>query len=158
MNAWALPAYLYLLVVGAVLAVVDLRTHRLPDAIVLPSYPIAAALLTLGALLGHDWMALARGAVGAFLLWLVYDALARGGGVGWGDVKLAGLLGGYLAYLDWYAFFVGAAAGFVLGGVASAVVLVVNGRAGLHIRVPYGPYMLSGALFGVYLSIQSGII
>nr|MDT0665625.1 IucA/IucC family C-terminal-domain containing protein [Micromonospora sp. DSM 115978] len=47
--AW-LPAYTYLALVGIVLAAVDARVHRLPDVVVLPSYPVLAALFGVAAL------------------------------------------------------------------------------------------------------------
>ena len=49
-----LPAYLYLAAVGLALALIDLDVRRLPDALTLPSYPVVAALLALGAALGSD--------------------------------------------------------------------------------------------------------
>ena len=42
---WSLlPAYLYLGAIGAALTLIDIDVHRLPDLIVLPSYPIALVL------------------------------------------------------------------------------------------------------------------
>ena len=49
-----LPAYLYLAAVGLALALIDLDCKRLPDALTLPSYPVAAVLLGGAALLGSD--------------------------------------------------------------------------------------------------------
>ncbi len=98
----ALPAFCYLAGIGVPLAVIDARCQRLPDALTLPSYPVALALLGFAALLlpggaGHFLGALAGLALacGVFLLQvLLYPA-----GLGWGDVKLSGLLGLYLGWL-----------------------------------------------------------
>ena len=46
-----LPAFCYLAGIGVPLAVIDARCLRLPDALTLPSYPVALALLGLAALL-----------------------------------------------------------------------------------------------------------
>ena len=46
-----LPAFCYLAGIGVPLAVIDARCQRLPDALTLPSYPVALALLGLAALL-----------------------------------------------------------------------------------------------------------
>src|SRR3954467_1310274 len=73
---WALPAYLYLAAVAIALALIDLDVMRLPNAIVLPSYAVAAALLVPAALLGDGPAPILRGLAAAVLLWVVYRALA----------------------------------------------------------------------------------
>ena len=57
-----LPAFCYLAWVGVPLAVIDARSQRLPDALTLPSYPVALALLGFAALLlpGAPAISLAR--------------------------------------------------------------------------------------------------
>ena len=71
-----LPAYLYLGVLGVVLAAIDADVHRLPDALVLPSYPVALVLLA-GASWGTgDWWSLVRAALAGAALWLAYLVLA----------------------------------------------------------------------------------
>ncbi|HWG99271.1 MAG TPA: prepilin peptidase, partial [Pilimelia sp.] len=106
---WALPAYLYLAAVAVALAMIDLDVQRLPNAIVLPSYPIAAVLLLLAAAAGGDWPAALRGGLAMAALWAFYLALflIYPGGMGYGDVKLAGLLGLYLGWLGWAAVGIG---------------------------------------------------
>ncbi len=52
---WRLPAYLYLCAVGVALAVIDIDHHRLPNALVLPSYPVVAGLLLLAVIAGGAW-------------------------------------------------------------------------------------------------------
>jgi leader peptidase (prepilin peptidase)/N-methyltransferase len=147
----ALPAYLYLVAVGIALAVIDLDCRRLPDAIVLPSYPVVALLLTGSAAVRGDWWALGRAAAGALALFAFYFALAYAHprGMGFGDVKLAGLLGGLLAYLSWVALVVGAFAGFLLGAVAG-VVVIASRRGGRRTALPFGPFMIAGALVAVF--------
>ncbi|WP_369052262.1 prepilin peptidase [Kineococcus terrestris] len=145
--AWSLPAYLYLAAVAVALALIDLDVHRLPDPIVLPSYAVALVLLTVASAGTADWWALLRAAVGAAALFALYAVLfvAKPGGMGLGDVKLAGVLGLYLGWWGWDALAVGAFLAFLLGG-AVAVVLMALGRAGRRTRIPFGPYMLAGAL------------
>ncbi|WP_277987707.1 prepilin peptidase [Nocardioides aromaticivorans] len=137
-----LPAYLAFAGIGIALALIDFDVKRLPDVIVLPSYPVLAALL----LVGGDGDALLRALVGAavlgsfyFIVWFVAP-----GGMGFGDVKLAGLVGGMTAYLTWGTFLVGAFMGFLLGAVAG-VLLMVGGKAGRKTAVPFGPFMILGA-------------
>lgn len=146
----ALPAYLYLGAVGAVLAVVDATSRRLPDAIIVPSYPIAAALLAVAAAADSNWTALGRAGLAMTCLAAGYLALAlaRSGGMGGGDVKLAGLLGLYLGWLGWAAVSTATLAAF---GLAALVVLLrrVTGQTVPDGLVAFGPYMIAGALLAV---------
>lgn len=156
-GAWlgpdpALPAFLYLAGVSIALALIDLDVKRLPDAIVLPSYPVALVLLAVPVVAGRDWDTAARAAAGAgalfglyAVLWFVYPR-----GMGLGDVKLAGVLGLYLGYLSWGHLAVGGFAGFLLGGVVGAA-LMAAGRAGRKSKIPYGPFMLAGTWLAVPL-------
>lgn len=137
-----LPAYLTFAAVAIALALIDIDVHRLPDVIVLPSYPVLAVLLAIGG----DGEALLRAVVGAailgaffFMVWYVAP-----GGMGFGDVKLSGLVGAMTAYLGWGTFLVGAFLGFVLGAVAG-VLLMAGGKAGRKTAVPFGPFMVLGA-------------
>jgi leader peptidase (prepilin peptidase)/N-methyltransferase len=64
--------------------------------------------------------------------------------MGFGDVKLAGVVGGMTAYLSWGAFLTAAFGAFLLGAVAG-LALMVGGRAGRRTAVPFGPFMLVAA-------------
>lgn len=147
---WELPAYLYLVAVGVALAFIDLDTRRLPNALTLPSYVVGLVLLAVPAVLDSRPDDLVRAVLGAaalfgfyFLLALIYPA-----GMGFGDVKLAGVLGLYLGFLGWDAVIVGGFAGFLIGAVVG-VGLMVAGRARRRTAVPFGPSMLAGTLVGV---------
>jgi leader peptidase (prepilin peptidase)/N-methyltransferase len=148
-----LPAYLYLAAISVALAMIDFDVRRLPNVIVLPSYLVGALLLIPAAVADAEWWAAGRGllamaALGAFYLVL---ALLYPGGMGLGDVKLAGLLGLYLGWLGWSSVLIGAFTGFLLGGVVGAV-LLLSGRASRKTAIPFGPYMLAGALLALYIT------
>lgn len=147
----ALVALLYLMAISIALALIDAEVHRLPNAIVLPAYPVLAALLVTSSALSGDWAALGRACTGLVVLGGAYLllALAVPGGMGLGDVKLAGVLGMVLAYLGWGPLTVGAFGAFVLGGTF-AIGLMVSGRARRGSGVPFGPWMLGGAWLGVF--------
>lgn len=147
----SLPAYLYLAAVGVALAMIDLDLKRLPDALTLPSYVVGLVLLGVAAAVDASPHAYARAVLGmaalfAFyaLLWFVYPA-----GMGLGDVKLAGVVGLFLAWLGWGQLLVGAFAAFAIGAVVS-VGLVLGGDAGRKTKVPFGPFMLLGVVVGIY--------
>ena len=145
-----LVVLLYLMAVTVALALIDLDTHRLPDRIVLPAYVVLAVLLTATSAVTGDWWALLRASVGAASLFVVYLglALAVPGGMGLGDVKLAGVLGLVLAYLGWGPLAVGAFGGFALGAIF-AIGLVAARRARRGSGIPFGPWMLAGAWVGI---------
>jgi leader peptidase (prepilin peptidase)/N-methyltransferase len=147
----SLGAFLWLAGVSVALAVIDLEHHRLPNAIVLPSYAVGGALLAASSILVGDWAALVRAAIGLASLFAFYliAALSYPGGMGFGDVKLAGVLGLYLAWLGWGEFAVGAFAAFLLGGLF-AVVLLATRRVQRTGGIPFGPWMLAGAWVGVF--------
>ncbi len=149
--SWELPAFVYLGGVGIALAAIDIDTQRLPDVIVKPSYAVAGVLLGGAAALEHDWHTLERVAGGGVLLWAFYLLLVfiYPRGMGWGDVKLAGVLGMYLGWLGWGSLVVGGFLGFLLGGLIGAG-LMLAGRAGRKTKIPYGPYMILGTFLAIF--------
>lgn len=147
---WAIPALLYLAAISIALAVIDLDHKRLPDAIVLPSYPVAAVLLGAAALVQGEPHRLLRAAICGAASWLLYFVLLmiNPRGMGFGDVKLAGVLG---LYLGWYGYgqaVVGLFGAFLIGGVVG-IGLMAAGRAGRKTAIPFGPFMLVGAWVGL---------
>lgn len=145
-----LLAFLALAALTIALAIIDIEVQRLPNPIVLTGYIIAIVLLLPAALLLGRPEALLTALIGGAALFVFYlvVALIYPGGMGFGDVKLAGLLGLYLGYLGWPELIVGAFAAFLLGGIA-ALVLVLARRGGRKTRLPFGPFMLGGAWVGV---------
>ncbi len=74
-----------------------------------------------------------------------------GGGVGFGDVRLAPVIGGLLGFLSTAHAVFGMVAGFALGGLAALAMLVL-GRAGLKTQIAYGPAMCLGAWLSIWLT------
>lgn len=149
--AAAIPAFLFLAAIGVSLSLIDLDVHRLPNAIVLPSYPVSLVLLTGASVASGDYLAIARGAIGGVALFSFYFLLAVlvPRGMGFGDVKLAGLLGLNLAWLGWGALGVGAFAAFLIGGVWG-ILLLITRRARRKSGIPFGPSMIIGAAVGIF--------
>jgi leader peptidase (prepilin peptidase) / N-methyltransferase len=147
---WTTPLHLYGAAIAIALTLIDIDVHRLPDRIVLPSYPVVLVLLALASWGTDDWTAMLRAAIGGAALLLAYFlmVLAYPPGMGLGDVKLAGIIGAYLAWAGWGPFAVGAFAAFILGGIYS-VGLLVTGRANRKSGVPFGPWMIAGAVLGL---------
>jgi leader peptidase (prepilin peptidase)/N-methyltransferase len=155
-----LAACLYFVVMAARLTVIDVRSHLLPNRIVFPSYGVAGVLLLAAAIMvsfGEPTTEDSPAAVlfgvpglavlaGGAALWLFYFVLRliHPPGMGFGDVKLAGVLGLYLGYLGWSHVFAGTFAAFLLGGLWSLGILIAR-RGTLRSAIPFGPFMLAGA-------------
>lgn len=150
----ALAAVVFLAVLSVRLVVIDIRTHRLPNRLVGPGYVVGILLLGAAALLAGEPVLMLRMVIGAlaaggfyWVLWAVYPA-----GMGFGDVKLAGLLGLYLGFSGWTFVILGIAAGFVVGGVWGIVVMLSR-RGNAKSRIPFGPSMLTGAWLVMFLPL-----
>jgi len=132
----ALSIVLVLLVVPV--ALIDLEYRIIPNRIT-----------ALGAILAIVLGSTLEGvAAGGFLL---RAALAYPGGMGMGDVKLAGVMGLFLGAAVAPAILVALLAGVAVG----AVVIARRGvREGRKTAVPFGPFLALGALFGVFLGHQ----
>ena len=149
--ALVIIAFMYFAAISIALTLIDLDTQRLPNAIVLPSYLVARLLFTLAAWMGSDWVALMRAGIGMASLYALYFVLrlVRPGGMGGGDVKLAGVIGLYLGWVGWGALAVGAFAAFLFGGIFG-IALILARHAGRKTAIPFGPWMILGAWVGVF--------
>lgn len=147
-----LALLLPLVPVGVLLAVVDLHTRLLPRLVVLGATGFGLVVaLALWALSG-DPDQLVRAAIGMalgfvlfFVVWFVYPP-----GMGYGDVRLAGLCGLVLAHQGWAEWGVGLYSSFLLFGVPGVLLAVVRRDAGLlkH-HFPFGPFLLAGIVVGL---------
>lgn len=150
--SWELPAYLWLAAAAVILGAIDLAEKRLPNAVVFPTLIGMVLLLTGSTAITGAWPALLGAGLGAAGLFAVYLVLAliSPTGIGMGDVKVAAVIGLALGYLGWSTFLVGAAAGFIIGGGASAAALL-TGRVSRNGSIPFGPAMLAGAFLALAL-------
>jgi leader peptidase (prepilin peptidase)/N-methyltransferase len=146
----------FLTPVCAALTVVDWRTRFLPTALIAPSYVVAAVLAVLASLLSGDWSALKVSAIGwvatfavFFVLWFVYPR-----GLGYGDVRLSGLLAIPLGWLGVAPLLLGIYTGFLLGAVGGMLLSVLRVFHRKH--YPFGPFMVLGAWLGVVATAPLG--
>lgn len=145
----ALLPWAFLLPIGVILGLVDWRTRLLPTYLIAPSYGVLVVLTLVAALVDRDRHALLGALLGwvalgglYLLMWVIYPR-----GMGYGDVRLSGLLGVGLGYLGWAAVLTGGYAGLLVGSLGGFAL----SRFGLVDRrhVPFGPFMLLGAVIGV---------
>lgn len=149
---WSGLAYSFFAIVAVQLSVIDWRLRILPNILVLPSGLIGLVLLVASAAFEDRWDDLVRALTGAVLLFLLYLVLALVSpkSLGMGDVKLAGIVGLYLAFQGWTSLLLGAATGFLLGALIGVALLSAR-RAGPKSMIPFGPSILTGAALVLFL-------
>lgn len=132
---------------GVVLAYVDVAQQQLPDLVVLSAYPVVGATLIVGGVVAVEPDRLLTAAAAGACSLALYGALCLAtGGLGFGDVKLSGLLGLALGWLGWQPAATAVALAFLVGA-AHGIVVLASRRA--DTTIPFGPSMLLGALGAV---------
>jgi len=153
-HPWpVLAAAAWLIVLGVPLSVIDLRVRRLPDALTGPAYAGVVAFLAIAAADAGTWARLGRAALGGAILaagFLLLAVLSKGQ-IGPGDCKAAAVTGTLLAWYGWDQLLTGTLAGFLLAG-AYGVFLMARHAATRRSSIPFGPFMLAGALLVVLLA------
>ena len=136
---------------GMVFAVVDARTHRLPDRVVIPTLAIVAVLLAAAGVVEHRPAQLAIAVVGGTATFGFYVLLGLAtAGVGFGDAKLGAVCGLVLGWYGWAAVLWGTTIAFVLAALY-LLGRLARGRAQQGSRIALGPFMLLGCLVTLLL-------
>lgn len=163
----ATAAILFLVAALVTLAAVDLRVYRIPDRINFPSMAIGFACIVAASLLAGEPGTVAGAAIGGFLyasmLFLAHIISPRG--MGWGDVKLAWLMGFYLGWRGhepggWPDLLVGPLRAVLLGAALGSILGVVSGgvyavaRRSTKVVFPYGPSLAAGCTIAVVWGIR----
>lgn len=149
--SWDLLYLLPLAPIGVALTVVDWRTTLLPTRVIAPTYAVTVAAILLAAAAQGRTDTIVHALIGwavmggiFFVLWFIYPR-----GLGYGDVRLSGVLGLALGALGWAELATGIYGAFLVGGLGGALL------SGLRIvdrkRFPFGPFMLVAALAAVAL-------
>lgn len=156
MIAWVVVVVAFgaLAVISASLVITDVRTHRLPNRVVLPGYLVGTLLFVIASVLAGDPGRMVRAAAGMSILFACYFVarLVSPASLGGGDVKLAGLLGLYLGWAGWNALLIGTIATFLIGGVHALVLLSLR-RADRRTRIAFGPAMIGGAWLALLMTM-----
>jgi leader peptidase (prepilin peptidase)/N-methyltransferase len=146
-----LAALAYLAVLSVALAFIDAAQHRLPDVLTLSGYPIALILLGIAAPfvpggLRHFVQAL----IGMAVAWLLFflQAFIYPAGIGWGDVKLSGVLGLYLGWFGLPALVYGLFGAYLLAALVG-IGLIATRRATRKTHLAFGPYLLAATIVAI---------
>jgi leader peptidase (prepilin peptidase) / N-methyltransferase len=149
-TRFELLPYSTLAAISVPLAMIDTIEHRLPNKVLLVTYPVLLILFSLGSILHSDPTSLLRAltsmiAIASFYLTL---ALSFPDGLGAGDVKLGGLLGLVLGWTSWTALITGTLLGWLLGAGAWFT-LRLTGHMTRDSLLPLGPFLLLGTLITI---------
>jgi leader peptidase (prepilin peptidase)/N-methyltransferase len=149
-SAWELPAYCVLAAAGVAISAIDIEHMRIPSVLVYTTVALGAPLLVLASAGTHRWSALESAAIGGAIAFAAFGALfyAVPKGIGFGDVRLAGLCGGFLGWLGYREVVAGFVISFIVAGVPAAL-LLATGKVQRRTKIPFGPFLAAGTVITV---------
>jgi len=138
----------YIASVLIIIFVYDLKHYIIPDKILFPAIIISFAYRVFEnfAMLGNYLIAVIIGSGFFFTIWLV----SRGKWMGFGDVKLAVLLGLLLGFPN---ILVGLFLAFFFGAIIG-VILMAGQKKGLKSEIPFGPFLITGSFVAIFFGSQ----
>jgi leader peptidase (prepilin peptidase)/N-methyltransferase len=148
---WALPAYLVLFAGLLALSIIDIETLKLPKVIVWPLSLLVAALFVLAAAVTGQWHFLLVGAISGAAWFAVFYLmnLASPRMLGFGDVRLAPVLGLALGWLGWRYVVLGFFAANLIGAIIG-IALIASKRISRQQQIPYGVFLALGCAVAVF--------
>ena len=133
-----------------VLAFIDLEHLLLPKKIVYATLTVVAVVFVAGAATGTQWHRLLVAAISAVVPWALFFVInfVSPRAMGFGDVRLALLIGFGLGWLGAGYAFLGFIVASVLGSVVG-VTMIALGKAGRRTPIPFGTFLAAGAVVAV---------
>jgi leader peptidase (prepilin peptidase) / N-methyltransferase len=149
--SWSLPAYLVLAAGLLALACIDLEHLLLPKRIVYPVLILVTALLVVAAAATHRWHALLVAGLCAIVWFIVFFAMNAISPrvLGFGDVRLAPVLGLALGWLGVRYVLLGFFAANLIGAVIG-IALIATKQMSRQQQIPYGVFLALGTLLAIY--------
>lgn len=143
-------AVCYFAFIGVVLSIIDLKTQRLPDVLVLPTFVVSLVLLSAAALLIDEPSRILTMAVCAvvssFLYGILYFFFPNG--FGFGDVKLMLVVGAILGWFSVGQAVLGVMLPFIVLSVVALPLMLVK-IVGRKTKAPLGPWIILGAVISI---------
>ncbi|MDD5689977.1 MAG: prepilin peptidase [Caldisericia bacterium] len=136
---------IYLLAIMAIFIVIfvyDLKYYIIPDKFVFSGIILSAIWV----FLTGDILITFASAIGASLFFFLIWFFSKGLAMGFGDVKLAFLIG---LLLGWPNVIVGLFLGFFFGAIIGTISLLIN-QKNLKSEIPFAPFLLSGAFVALF--------
>jgi leader peptidase (prepilin peptidase)/N-methyltransferase len=148
---WVVPGYLVFFVCLVSISVIDSQRQIIPNYIVYPTIFASVPLLALAALIQGDWDRFGQAMLGATLAWLALFLIhmISPGGMGFGDVRLAFVLGLFLGWISLSHVVTGLFLGVVIISVVGVVLAVLRLRS-LQEHIAFGPFLAVGSTLAVY--------
>lgn len=145
-----LAAYCVLFAGLVAVSVADIRVGLVPRSIVYPTLALMSLALVAAAAVSGDWRPLLDAAIGGAAGFAVFFAIwfASPRSMGFGDVRLAGVIGAGLGWLGFDQLYLGFLVAFVVGAAVGLVKMAVQGT-GRKTALPFGPALAAGAVVGV---------
>ena len=146
-DSWVLPAFLVVTAGLIALSVIDFEHFLLPNRIVYPLAVATVALLVVAAVGDGAWDTFGRALLGGVAATVALGVLhlVSPRSMGFGDVKLAFVLGLVLRWLGWEELVLGLFCGFLAGAVVGVALIVIRHR-GRKDHLPFGPFLAFGTL------------
>jgi leader peptidase (prepilin peptidase)/N-methyltransferase len=147
---WELPAFCVFFDALLAISVVDLDLKIIPNRIVYPTLFTVAPLLVVASAAEGDWHRLLDAAIGGaagFVAFFVIHFVSPGG-MGFGDVRLSGVIGLMLGWLGLSYVALGLFLAFLLASVVGIALIAVRQR-GRRDHIPFGPFLAAGAIVAV---------
>ena len=155
---WRLLPVLGLIPAGVAISVIDIRTMIVPTRVVWPAFALVVVLSIISVATLGEWGWLFTSLVGlvslAGPLFLLWFALPRG--MGFGDVRLAVLLGWTVGFYGGNAPVSGLILAVLVLFLASLIGIVVGigamGARGRKAKVPWGPSLFTASLLAIAIA------
>jgi leader peptidase (prepilin peptidase)/N-methyltransferase len=147
-ETFVFAAFFWVLVV---LTVIDLDHKLLPNRVVYPAFVVGWAGLVAAAIADGTTDRLLDAAIGSAIFGGTFFliALIAPRGMGFGDVKLAFVLGTFLGYTRLGLVPLGMFLAFLSGAVTGIVVMLASG-GGRKMQIPFGPFLALGAAVAIF--------
>ncbi len=122
----------------------DLMYKEIPDRLSIPAIAIAIAGVIVFSLVSIPSMLI--GGIGIFTFFALQLILSKGKWIGGGDLRLGALIG---FLLGWQIGIIALMIAYLLGSIVS-IVLLMSKKATRKSAIPFGPFLVTGALLGVF--------